>query len=226
MRSKPMRTVFLATLALAAASCSCGPDEGNDGPRVASLELRTELPSPDEAASCAKQAGTYICPRDASGTLTLVARDGSGTEVQVDPDKVAWRVDSTGPTVAMTASGTTASVTGKQDWFDTGGSEGSAVVTASYDGLEASLPIAVVMNASGSWLATLDLGFSYTLSLRQVGRAVVDTGSGYSGRVDNDALTLYVNGIDVSARFTSRTSVSGTYSGPDGLSGTLTCTKQ
>jgi len=217
---------FLSTLAFVAAA-GCGSDR-DDGPGggVSSLALRMEPAPQGVDSSCAQENGTCTCPNGAYARLTLIARAEDGTEMEVDPSSVEWS-SSDSASVEVIADGAAADIGGLRDWFDANGSEPSATVTASYSGLQATMPVTVAINASGDWNAVLDNGFSYLLSLQQSGRTIVDSGTGYSGRVAGDALTLAVSSINVSARFTSRTQVNGTYAAASGgLSGTLTCTKQ
>lgn len=224
MKNKMTVLAFLSALALVAAT-GCG--SGDDGPGgVSSLELRMEPAPQGVDSSCSQESGSCNCPNGAYARLTLVAHASDGSEVAVDPSSVQWS-SSDPASVDVVADGASADVGGLRDWFDASGSEPAAGVTASYAGRQASMPVTVVINASGDWNALLDNGFSYLLSLQQSGRTIVDTGTGYSGRVAGDALTLAVSGINVDAHFTSRTQVSGTYaSSSGGLHGTLTCTKQ
>lgn len=216
--------LFFFTAATLALHSGCGSDEP-ERPSLSSLELRMEAPAEDATASCAVENGSGACPRDATGHLVLIGHDYDGAEVALDTASVTWTVDATGPTVELTSSGTTATIVAKQDWFDTGGAEGAATIVASYGGLQASLPVTVVIDASGGWDAALDIGFTYGLDLRQTGRTVEDVATGYTGSVTGDALSLSVSGIMVDARFTSRAEVRGTYSGA-GRTGTLVCTRR
>lgn len=224
-----MRTTLLMTMtaALAAALTGCGSDGGGSpDPSVASISLSLDPAPQGAASSCAAHDGLCDCPRGASAHLTLTARDSGGREVAIDQGAVAW-TSSDGASVSVGASASGgADVSALRDTFDAQGMEPSATVTATYGGLQASLPVTVVIDAHGDWLAVLDIGFSYVLSLSQSGRAVVDAATRYGGSIRNDMMTLTVSGINVDARFTSRTDVSGTYSGPGGLNGTLTCTRQ
>ncbi|HTK03995.1 MAG TPA: hypothetical protein VL500_00240 [Candidatus Eisenbacteria bacterium] len=222
------RTTLLALLSALALAAATGCGSGDDGPEggVSSLALRMEPAPQGVDSACAQESGSCNCPNGAYARLTLVARASDGSEVAVDPSSVSWS-SSDSASVEVIADGASADVGGLRDWFDANGSEPTASVTASYAGRQASMPVTVVINASGDWNALLDNGFSYLLSLQQSGRTIVDTGTGYSGRVAGDALTLAVSGINVNARFTSRTQVSGTYASTSGgLHGTLTCTKQ
>jgi hypothetical protein len=222
-----MTMLFLFTGLAAATLSGCGSDDDGGDSGVSSLALRMEEAPPNAPSACAQENGACDCPRDASQDFTLVARNEAGAEVEIDPSAVTWTVDTVGPTVDLVSDGASATVTALQDWFDNAGAEGTATLRAEYRGRTASMPINVVIDASGNWQARLDNGFTYLLSLRQTGRTIVDSATGYSGRVTNDALTLAVSSINVSARFTSRTQVSGTYSSASGgLSGTLTCTRQ
>ena len=215
---------FLAGLAFAGLT-GCG--SGHDDPGgVSSLELRMEPAQQGVDASCKQENGGCTCPNGAYARLTLVAKAEDGSEVAVDPGAVEWR-SSDSASVAVIADGAAAAVGGRRDWFDANGSEPSSNVTASYQGRSISMPVTVAINASGDWQAQLDIGFSYLLSLQQSGRDVLDSGTGYGGRIVGNALSLAVSGVNVNATFSSRTLVNGTYaSSSGGLHGTLTCTKQ
>lgn len=219
--------VSLCSFIAFAACGGCGSDGGGSpDPSVTSLSLRME-PAPEGAASaCAEHDGLCDCPRGAAMHLTLTARASDGREVAIDPGAVSWTSsDASSFSVASSASGG-ADVSALRDLFDAQGAEPSATVTASYGGLQASMPVTAVIDAHGDWQAALDIGFTYMLSLSQAGRAVVDTATHYGGSIQNDMMSLTVSGISVNARFSTRTDVSGTYTGPGGLNGTLTCTKQ
>ena len=218
-------TMVFSFMCLALAAAGCGG--GDDAPGgVSSLELRLEPAQEGDDASCARENDGCACPNGAYARLTLVARAEDGSEVAVDPGGVSWS-SSDSASVEVIAEGSAADVGGLRDWFDGNGAEPAATVTASYAGLSASMPVTVVLNASGDWEAVLDIGFTYLLSLRQSGRDVVDAGTGYGGRIAGNALSLAVSGINVTASFSSRTQVNGTYaSSSGGLNGTLTCTKQ
>jgi hypothetical protein len=184
-------------------------------------------PAPADAdSSCVQQAGACTCPHGTTAHLTIVARAADGREVAIDQSAVSWASsDPATVDVSAVASGG-ADIEAKRDWFDANnGTEPSATVTASYGGLRASASVTVVVDAHGVWNAVLDNGFTYTLSLAQSGRSVTDRATHYGGQVAGDALSLSISGFTVNAAFTSRTAVSGTYAGPGGLAGTLTCTR-
>ncbi len=223
MRIRKLMTALFAVSAIGMAGC--GSDGGGTEPRPASLTLAMEPAPADAPSSCAAHDGLCDCPRGATAHLTLVARDASGREVAIDAGAVEWS-SSDEASVGIHAAGGGADIDARRDLFDAQGAEPSATVTARYAGLEASLPVTVVLDAHGDWRADLDIGFSYSLSLAQAGRTVTDAATHYGGSVQNDTMTLTVSGITVNARFATRTDVSGTYSGPGGLHGTLTCTKQ
>ncbi|HTM68041.1 MAG TPA: hypothetical protein VL426_01975 [Candidatus Binatia bacterium] len=222
-----MRTTTFALLSALALAAATGCGSGDDGPGGGTtLALRMEPAQQGVDSSCAQAGSSCECPNGAYARLTLVAHASDGSEVAVDPGAVQWS-SSDSASVEVIADGAAADVGGLRDWFDANGSEPSATITASYQGKQASMPVTVVINASGDWQARLDNGFSYLLSLQQSGRAVTDTGTGYGGSIAGNALTLTVSGINVNATFSSRTQVNGTYaSSSGGLHGTLTCTKQ
>lgn len=218
-------TLFCFLTLVACGGCGSDPG-GSPGPAVASLSLRMDPAPQGAASSCAEHDGLCDCPRGAAMHLTLTARAADGSEVAVDPGAVAWASsDASSVSVGAAASGG-ADVGALRDLFDAQGAEPSATVTASYGGLQAAMPVTVVLDAHGDWLAALDIGFSYTLSLTQAGRAVEDAATHYGGSIRNDMMSLTVSGIRVDARFATRDDVSGTYAGPGGLNGTLTCTRQ
>lgn len=223
------RSLLLALCSfLALAACGgCGSDGGGSpDPSVASLSISMDPAPQDAASACAQHDGLCDCPRGAAMHLTLTARAADGHEVEIDPGAVSWTSsDAASVSVASSAAGG-ADVGALRDLFDAQGAEPSATVTASYGGLQATMPVTVVLDAHGDWQAVLDIGFSYTLSLTQAGRAVEDAATHYGGNIQNDMMSLTVSGISVNARFSSRTEVRGTYTGQNGLNGTLTCTKQ
>lgn len=225
-----MRLSLLSVLCsfIALAACGgCGSDGGGSpDPTVTSLSLRMDPAPPEAASACAQHDGLCDCPRGATMHLTLTARAADGHEVGIDPGAVSWTSsDAASVAVASSAAGG-ADVSALRDLFDAQGAEPSATITASYGGLQAAMPVTAVLDAYGDWLAVLDIGFSYRLSLSQAGRAVEDAATHYGGSIQNDMMSLTVSGISVNARFTTRTEVSGTYTSPGGLNGTLTCTKQ
>lgn len=206
--------------AITALTAGCGSDDGGGGgsPGVATLAITAE----------GMKDGNVPCPKDRGVTLGLEARADDGSSVAIDASRVTWEVDATGPTVSLAANGATASATATKDWFDASptGAEPSTDVTACYDGVCDTVAIVGVIDATGTWVARLDNGITYPLQLTQSGRTITETTTGYTGSVSGNHLSLSVSGIAVSATFSSRTEVAGTYSGSGLPPGTLTCTKQ
>lgn len=229
MRTVHVWAMLLATASLAALQgCGGGGDGGNgggggDGKTVASLSLSAAPENPALAATCAQVGDECLCPKGAVALLTLSAKDAGGKAVAVDSAVIEW--NSEDATSTLSDNGDDASIAGESDWFD-GGAEGVVTVTARYAGLTASMPVRTVINAAGNWHASADAGFETDVSLSQSGRSLKDTVTSYTGSVNNDRLTLNISLLTVDARFTSRDEVSGTFSGPNGLTGKATCTRQ
>jgi hypothetical protein len=232
-----LKRIFVAALvagiiAVISMGCGgCGSGGGGDAAPASdastiSLFLRAD-PSSSGTAACAQSGNECDCPRGASATLTLVARDAQGDDVTVDAASVKWSSSDPSAVSLEAKPDGTAVVTGNKDWFDNSpNAEGSATVGVSYDGATASMPVAVVIDASGTWKAVTQTGFALTLVLTQKGRTVLDLSAGYDGSIKNDTFTFDIGIAKVSAHFLSRTSVTGTATQSSGQSTAVTCTKQ
>ena len=214
----PALCLFFCAITALTAGCGGGDDGGGGSPGVTTLAITAEGMSD----------GNVPCPKDRGVSLGLEARADDGSSVAIDASRVTWEVDATGPTVSLAANGGTATATATKDWFDAAppGAEPSTGVTACYDGLCDTVAVVGVIDATGTWVARLDNGITYPLQLTQSGRTITETTTGYTGSVSGNHLSLTVSGIAVSATFSSRTEVTGTYSGSGLPPGTLTCTKQ
>lgn len=210
-----MRTigVFLSLCFLLMLAPGCGG--GDDGPGVASVALTAEGASNGDAP----------CPREREVCMTFQARDEGGALVALDPSEIEWRLDNTSE-FTLGDCGTGQTVTALRDWFDGTSAEPSGNVSACFDGHCASLAVQGVIDATGAWVAELDNGLTFTLNLTQQGRTVTESNYLYTGTVVNNTLALTIEGFQVNATFVSRSEVTGTYTGPGGLVGTLICRRQ
>ena len=165
-----------------------------------------------------------VLPLGQTVAMGLTARSASGGSVPVNATAVRWEVSNN--TLALqTSSDGFKKLTASTDWFDMPeprSVEPTATVTAYYGTLTATLNTTNVINATGDWTATLDIGKKQELSLSQSARIVIDSRTGYAGVIDGDALTITFGGASLSARFTSRVRAFGVYDG-FGASGTFVC---
>lgn len=215
---------FLCAFGASFAGCGSAP------PDVASLSF----------ASQDIENGELPIGRDGSALVGVVARDPDGREVEIGAGEFTWSSDDTGA-VEVKALGNAALITGKTDWFDSvpdGGDPASAFephanLTVTYhagqaDEVSASIPVAVVLNAAGTWRATISGLGDQVLTLDQRGRHVTYSGTAgdASGSIDGNRFTLAQQGFMLDGTFTSRTEVSGTYTGPGGISGTWSAVRE
>ncbi|MEY4744826.1 MAG: hypothetical protein RL272_771 [Candidatus Parcubacteria bacterium] len=199
-------------------------------PNVATLEF----------ASQDIENGELPIRKDGSALVGVIARGPDGREVEIGAGEFTWS-SSDPASVEVKALGTAALITGKIDWFDSvpeGGDpaaafEPHAVLTVTYhagrdDEVSASIPVAVVLNAAGTWRASIAGLGDQVLTLDQRGRRVSygGTAGDASGAISGDQFTLSQQGFMLTGTFTSRTEVNGTYSGPGGVSGTWTAVRE
>lgn len=95
------------------------------------------------------------------------------------------------------------------------------------DAPTASVKVAIVLDAAGRWRVNIEGLGEQELTLTQQGRKVsyVGTGTEANGTIFGDQFTLDQAGFILHGAFTSRTDVSGNYSGPAGLTGAWTAHK-
>jgi len=224
------RSLFLVAL-LAAFSClalfsgctSAPPD-------VASLEFQSQD----------IENGILPIRKEGSALVGVIARNASGEEIELDASEFVWRSDLP-DVVDVKGLGNAALITGKIDWFDTvpeGGDPATAhepranLVVIYHEGqddeLMATVPVAVVLNASGRWHASVSGLGEQTLTLDQRGRHVsyAATTGDLAGTIDGNQFTLSQQGFMLVGTFTSRTAISGTYTGPGGVTGTWTASRE
>jgi hypothetical protein len=212
----------MAALAAFTPGCGCGGDGGET--HNGAYALHVQSASTDEN-------GDVACPRDAETVVTVEAVDEAGALVEIDPNDLEWESSDGAAIEIVSTSSASATLVARRDWFDSSAdasarSEPSATITVRYGSLETETTARGVINADGTWLATLAGGPSLTLSLAQTGRTLVETNYGYTGVIHDDALSLAVSGYSVDATFTSRTEVEGTVNTSSGPLGSFTCEKQ
>jgi hypothetical protein len=109
------------------------------------------------------------------------------------------------------------------------GEEPAATLVVRYGEVEASIEVRCILNAAGNWRVVIDGGaIIQDLSLKQNGRTITyeGTSGNASGTIDGDAISLAQQGFMLTGTFTSRDEVSGTYTGPGGISGAWTATRR
>lgn len=210
-------SAFLLALGASFSGCGSAP------PDVASLSFDSQD----------IENGELPIRKDGSALVGVIARGPDGREVEVGAEEFTWSSDDTGAVEVKTL-GNAALITGKIDWFDSvpdGGDPASAFephanLTVTYhagqtDEISATIPVAVVLNAAGTWRATISGLGDQVLTLDQRGRRVTYSGTAgdASGTIDGSTFTLAQQGFMLNGTFTSRTEVSGTYTGPGGISG-------
>lgn len=215
---------FLCAFGVAFSGCGSAP------PDVATLSF----------ASQDIENGELPIRKDGSALVGVVARGPDGREVEIGAEEFTWSSDDTNA-VEVKALGNAALITGKTDWFDSvpdGGDPAAAIephatLTVTYhagqtDEISASIPVAVVLNAAGTWRASISGLGDQVLTLDQRGRRVTYSGTAgdASGSIDGNRFTLAQQGFMLDGTFTSRTEVSGTYTGPGGLSGTWSAVRE
>ncbi|HTM68042.1 MAG TPA: hypothetical protein VL426_01980 [Candidatus Binatia bacterium] len=225
----PSRRLLLAAVLAAIASVSTFSGCASEPPNVASLEF----------ASQDIENGMLPIRKDGSALVGVVVRDGEGHSVELDASEFVWESDD--PALDVKGLGNAALITGKADWFDTvpdGGDPATAhepranlIVTyhqGQGDEVSASIPVAIVLNAAGRWHASVSGLGDQTLTLDQHGRHVSYTATtgDLAGTIDGDQFTLSQQGFMLVGTFTSREAISGTYTGPGGVTGTWSASRE
>lgn len=230
MKTEPRALLLIALIALTGvvtAFAGCG----GEPPAVASLEFE----------SGDIESGELPIGKDGSALVGVVARNEAGEEVEVDGSEFTWESED-GDVLEVRGLGTAALITGRIDWFDSYPADGGDPSTAhephtnlvvtyhpgGSDELRATIPVAVVLNGAGRWRAMIDGLGEQVLTLDQRGRHVSYSGTtgNASGTIVGNLFTLSQQGFMLTGTFTSRTEVSGTYTGPGGISGTWSATRE
>ena len=222
---------FLSVCMLGCAVGSHGGGSSNDAPADAGSVSNGSADDPNRPVSIAITIEGYrqtkvVLPLGQTVAMGLTARSASGATVLVNAAAVRWEVSNDTLTLQTSSNGFK-KLTASTDWFDMPeprSIEPTATVTAHYSTLTTTLNTTNVINVTGDWTATLDIGRKQELSLTQSERIIIDTKTGYAGVIDGDSLTITVGGASLSAKITSRVHAFGVYDG-FGASGTFVCDK-
>lgn len=202
-------------------SSGCGR---NEVPQVAGIVL--------ESSAAADPDGALVAARDKGILFKVVGYDDSGSPAAVEEGELVWETGDPA-TLELTPLGGSCLAVGVRDWFDTlaeeadpaNGREPSATVTVRYRGLAASATMRVVINVEGTWVAAFDDGRAYVLELSQSERRLTYEAAGSAGTIIGNALTVSIQGYEVTAWFRNRTMAMGVYVGPDGGAGIVGAVK-
>lgn len=172
--------------------------------------------------------GVMAVPRGGWELVTVSIRDDKGVVAVVNPFEISWSMADTG-IATVNGLGFSARVYCHQDFFDNavaadGGVNDAGTVTAvlvghepetqltvEYRGGSASVRVACVVNAEGSWHVEPDDGNDADFSLEQSGRTVRNRIYGLEGEIVGNRFSYSLLYYDVEGQFDSRNSASGTY---------------
>lgn len=200
------RLTFLSvmtTLLLSGAGCG-----GDSSDPAASISISSSSMFGDE----------MLLRKNVGALVTIVAKDAAGTKLGLSGD-VSW-TSSAPDIVSISDMGSTGLAEGIVDWFDATDiaqdEDPKAILTATYQGLTASVDASVILDAEGTWTITIGSEDPMLVPFLQKGRTISQPLAGMEGELHGATLTVDTPDITLTGTFTSRNELSGTGVDADG----------
>lgn len=150
--------------------------------------------------------------------ITIVAKDAAGTKLTLSGD-VSW-TSSAPDIIDIRDMGSTGLAKGAADWFDVTDIaedvDPKATLTATYQGLTASIDAFVILDAEGIWTVTIGSDNPTDVPFLQEGRVIYQPLAGMEGELYGATLNVDTADIALTGIFSSRDEISGTGVDADG----------
>ncbi len=165
-------TFLLAMITLLFSGAGCGEDPGSS---AASITI----------SSSGMYDGEMLLLKDEGELVTVIAKDAAGKTLTLNGG-VSW-TSSAPDIVTLNDMGNTGLAEGIADWFDVTGiaadEDPKATLTATYQGLTASIDASVILDAEGVWSVTVGSDAPLDVPFLQTGRTLAQPLAGMEGEI-------------------------------------------
>lgn len=144
--------------------------------------------------------------------ITVIVKDAAGKKIEFNGG-VSWTSNAP-DIITIDNMGSTGLAKGVADWFDVTDiaedEDPKATLTATYQGITASLDASVILNAEGVWTITVSGKDPLSVPFLQEGRVISQPLAGMEGKLHGVTFNVNTPDIVLTGTFISRDEISGT----------------